>query len=133
TCTAVLIDESLGGPSIDPVPPFEGSEAHLAEFQAGGAETLGFHVSWGYPIRRLPWFRSHPTFSRSRMYDWLVAAVLGTVQALTEFLPTPSSAHVRIVGELMLAGNDPAAFFNGIIQIGSDAAVVADLGRDIAT
>src|SRR5699024_7435504 len=45
TCTAVLIDESLGGPSIDPVPPFESSEAHLAEFQAGGAESLVFHAS----------------------------------------------------------------------------------------
>ncbi|MGV2481888.1 UNVERIFIED_CONTAM: UDP-diphosphatase, partial [Salmonella enterica subsp. enterica serovar Weltevreden] len=36
------------------------------------------------------------------MYDWLVAAVLGIVQALTEFLPISSSAHVRIVGEWLL-------------------------------
>jgi undecaprenyl pyrophosphate phosphatase UppP len=63
------------------------------------------------------------------MYDWLVAAVLGIVQALTEFLPISSSAHVRIVGELMLPGDDPGAFFTAIIQIGTEAAVVVYFWR----
>ena len=67
------------------------------------------------------------------MYDWLVAAVLGIVQALTEFLPISSSAHVRIVGELMLPGSDPGAFFTAIIQIGTEAAVVVYFWRDIVT
>ena len=67
------------------------------------------------------------------MYDWLVAAVLGIVQALTEFLPISSSAHVRIVGELMLPGSDPGAFFTAIIQIGTEAAVVVYFWRDIVS
>ena len=67
------------------------------------------------------------------MYDWLVAAVLGLVQALTEFLPISSSAHVRIVGELMLPGSDPGAFFTAIIQIGTEAAVVVYFWRDIVS
>lgn len=67
------------------------------------------------------------------MYDWLVAAVLGIVQALTEFLPISSSAHVRIVGEFMLPGQDPGAFFTAIIQIGTEAAVVVYFWRDIVS
>ena len=67
------------------------------------------------------------------MYDWLVAAVLGIVQALTEFLPVSSSAHVRIVGELMLPGSDPGAFFTAIIQIGTEAAVVVYFWSDIVS
>lgn len=67
------------------------------------------------------------------MYDWLVAAVLGIVQALTEFLPISSSAHVRIVGEVMLPGKDPGAFFTAIIQIGTEAAVVVYFWRDIVS
>lgn len=67
------------------------------------------------------------------MYEWLVAAVLGIVQALTEFLPISSSAHVRIVGEFMLPGRDPGAFFTAIIQIGTEAAVVVYFWRDIVS
>ncbi|WP_309130239.1 undecaprenyl-diphosphate phosphatase [Brevibacterium sp.] len=67
------------------------------------------------------------------MYDWLVAAVLGIVQALTEFLPISSSAHVRIVGEWMLPGQDPGAFFTAIIQIGTELAVVVYFWKDIVT
>lgn len=67
------------------------------------------------------------------MYEWLVAAVLGIVQALTEFLPISSSAHVRIVGEFLLPGEDPGAFFTAIIQIGTEAAVVVYFWRDIVS
>ena len=40
---------------------------------------------------------------------------------------------MRIVGELMLPGSDPGAFFTAIIQIGTEAAVVVYFWRDIVT
>jgi undecaprenyl-diphosphatase len=53
----------------------------------------------------------------------LEAIVLGLVQGLTEFLPISSSAHLRIVGGLIGAG-DPGAAFTAITQIGTETAVV---------
>lgn len=58
--------------------------------------------------------------------------MLGVVQALTEFLPVSSSAHVRIVGQLLPGGADPGAAFTAIIQIGTEAAVLLYFRRDIA-
>ncbi len=55
--------------------------------------------------------------------------ILGLVQGLTEFLPISSSAHLRIVGDLM--GADPGAAFTAITQIGTEAAVVLYFRRDI--
>ena len=60
---------------------------------------------------------------------WLEALILGLVQGLTEFLPISSSAHLRIVGDLM--GTDPGAAFTAITQIGTEAAVVLYFRRDI--
>ncbi|MFD2839474.1 undecaprenyl-diphosphate phosphatase [Populibacterium corticicola] len=58
------------------------------------------------------------------------AIILGLVQGLTEFLPISSSAHLRIVGELI--GNaDPGAAFTAITQIGTEAAVLLYFRRDI--
>ena len=37
--------------------------------------------------------------------NFFQAIFLGLVQALTEYLPVSSSAHVRIVGDLMLGGD----------------------------
>lgn len=54
---------------------------------------------------------------------WFEAIILGLVQGLTEFLPISSSAHLRIVGDLM-GGRDPGAAFTAITQIGTEAAVV---------
>lgn len=59
------------------------------------------------------------------------AIVLGLVQGLTEFLPVSSSAHLRIVGELIGSG-DPGAAFTAITQIGTEAAVLLYFRRDIA-
>ena len=59
------------------------------------------------------------------------AVVLGLVQGLTEFLPVSSSAHLRIVGELMGSG-DPGAAFTAITQIGTETAVLLYFRRDIA-
>lgn len=66
----------------------------------------------------------------SDMSAWQ-AIVLGFVQGLTEFLPISSSAHLRIVGELM-GGVDPGAAFTAITQIGTESAVLLYFRRDIA-
>lgn len=67
----------------------------------------------------------------SRPVTWWEAVVLGVVQALTEFLPVSSSAHVRIVGQLLPGGTDPGAAFTAIIQIGTEAAVLLYFRQDI--
>ena len=63
--------------------------------------------------------------------DWIVAVILGIVQGLTEFLPISSSAHLRIVGELLMPGRDPGAFFTAIVQIGTETAVLVYFWKDI--
>ena len=62
---------------------------------------------------------------------FLEALFLGLVQGLTEFLPISSSAHLRIVGEFLLPGEDPGAFFTAIVQIGTETAVLVYFWRDI--
>ncbi len=57
------------------------------------------------------------------------AIILGLVQGLTEFLPVSSSAHLRIVGELM--GGDPGAAFTAITQLGTETAVLLYFRHDI--
>jgi undecaprenyl-diphosphatase len=59
------------------------------------------------------------------------AIILGLVQGLTEFLPISSSAHLRILGELLPGAQDPGAAFTAITQIGTEAAVVLFFWRDI--
>lgn len=59
------------------------------------------------------------------------AILLGLVQGLTEFLPISSSAHLRIVGELIGSG-DPGAAFTAITQIGTEAAVIIYYRQKIA-
>ena len=61
----------------------------------------------------------------------LEAIILGFVQGLTEFLPVSSSAHLRILGELLPSAQDPGAAFTAITQIGTEAAVVLFFWRDI--
>ncbi len=62
--------------------------------------------------------------------SYLEALVLGIVQGLTEFLPISSSAHLRIVGDLM--GSDPGAAFTAVTQLGTETAVLLYFARDIA-
>jgi undecaprenyl-diphosphatase len=64
------------------------------------------------------------------MGDWLQATLLGLLQGLTEFLPVSSSAHLRIVPEL-LGWGDPGAAFTAIIQIGTEVAVLLYFAKDI--
>lgn len=56
--------------------------------------------------------------------NWWEAVILGLVQGLTEFLPVSSSAHLRIVGAVMLDGQDVGATFTAVTQIGTEAAVL---------
>ena len=62
--------------------------------------------------------------------NFIQSIFLGLVQALTEYLPVSSSAHIRIVGDLMI-GRDPGAAFTAIIQIGTELAVILYYRRDI--
>ncbi|MCQ9366786.1 undecaprenyl-diphosphate phosphatase [Brevibacterium sp. 50QC2O2] len=63
--------------------------------------------------------------------DWLIAAIMGIVQGLTEFLPISSSAHLSIVGEFLMPGREPGSFFTAIIQLGTEAAVLVYFWNDI--
>ncbi|WP_300767350.1 undecaprenyl-diphosphatase UppP [uncultured Bifidobacterium sp.] len=63
--------------------------------------------------------------------NFFQAIILGLVQALTEYLPVSSSAHIRIIGDLML-GSDPGAAFTAIIQLGTELAVILYFRHDIA-
>ncbi|HEY8207234.1 MAG TPA: undecaprenyl-diphosphate phosphatase [Myxococcaceae bacterium] len=60
----------------------------------------------------------------------LEAIVLGLVQGVTEFLPISSTAHLRIVPEL-LGWGDPGAAFSAVIQLGTVAAVLIYFRRDL--
>ncbi|HEU0214589.1 MAG TPA: undecaprenyl-diphosphate phosphatase [Jiangellaceae bacterium] len=64
------------------------------------------------------------------MTEWVQALVLGVLQGLTEFLPISSSAHLRIVPEV-LGWDDPGAAFTAVIQIGTETAVILYFARDI--
>jgi undecaprenyl-diphosphatase len=57
------------------------------------------------------------------------AILLGLVQGLTEFLPISSSAHLRIVGDIM--GSDPGSAFTAIVQLGTETAVLIYFWNDI--
>jgi len=61
----------------------------------------------------------------------LHAIVLGVVQGLTEFLPISSTAHLRIVPDV-LGWDDPGAAFTAVIQLGTAAAVVIHFAPDLA-
>jgi undecaprenyl-diphosphatase len=62
--------------------------------------------------------------------SWVQALVLGFVQGLTEFLPISSSAHLRIVSELLF-DDDAGASFTAVTQLGTEAAVLIYFARDI--
>lgn len=63
---------------------------------------------------------------------WWEAVVLGLVQGLTEFLPISSSAHLRVVGELLPYGRDAGAAFTAVTQLGTETAVLLYFRRDVA-
>ncbi len=62
--------------------------------------------------------------------DFIQSIVLGVVQGLTEFLPISSTAHLRIVPEL-LKWEDPGTEFSAVIQLGTLIAVLLYFRYDI--
>jgi undecaprenyl-diphosphatase len=58
------------------------------------------------------------------------AVVLGLVQGLTEFLPISSTAHLRIVPEL-LGWTDPGSAYSALIQLGTLAAILLAMRQDV--
>lgn len=65
----------------------------------------------------------------SDMHSLLVAAILGVVEGLTEFLPVSSTGHMIIVGHLLRFEGDTAKTFEVVIQLGSILAVVVMFWR----
>src|SRR5271169_3337692 len=60
----------------------------------------------------------------------LRATVLGIVQGVTEFLPISSTAHLRIVPEL-LGWPDAGAAYTAMIQLGTVAATIVYFWKDL--
>ena len=65
----------------------------------------------------------------SDMHSLLVAAILGVVEGLTEFLPVSSTGHMIIIGHLLGFEGDTAKTFEVVIQLGSILAVVVMFWR----
>jgi undecaprenyl-diphosphatase len=69
------------------------------------------------------------------MYSLFLAAVLGIIQGVTEFLPVSSTAHL-LISERLLGFDDPGGVFTVMIQLGSIFAVMwlyRDKLMDVAT
>lgn len=62
--------------------------------------------------------------------DLIQAVVYGIVQGLTEWLPISSTAHIRVLPELV-GWQDPGSAFTASIQLGTLFAVVLYFARDL--
>jgi len=62
--------------------------------------------------------------------DLIQALVLGFIQGLTEFLPISSTAHLRIVPEI-LEWDDPGSEFSAVIHLGTLIAIIIYFRQDV--
>lgn len=62
---------------------------------------------------------------------WL-AALLGLIQGLTEYIPVSSTAHLRVASAVTGQG-DTGAAYTAVIQLGTLAAVLAYFAKDLVT
>jgi undecaprenyl-diphosphatase len=67
---------------------------------------------------------------RRNFLSWWLAAAMGVVQGVTEFLPISSSAHLRILPALF-DQKDPGASFTAVIQIGTIFSVLIFFKNDL--
>ena len=58
------------------------------------------------------------------MWDLIEAAILGVVEALTEFLPVSSTGHLIVASELMGFGGSSGKVFEVVIQTGAILAIL---------
>jgi len=58
------------------------------------------------------------------MLDWWIAAVMGVVEGVTEFLPVSSTGHLILAGHLLGFTGQKASCFDVFIQLGAIFAVV---------
>lgn len=65
----------------------------------------------------------------SDLHSLIIAAILGIVEGLTEFLPVSSTGHMIIVGHLLGFEGETADTFEVVIQLGSILAVVVVFWR----
>jgi undecaprenyl-diphosphatase len=69
---------------------------------------------------------------RRNSLSWWLAAAMGVVQGVTEFLPISSSAHLRILPALV-GQKDPGASFTAVIQIGTIFSVLIYFKNDLVS
>src|SRR5262245_7714839 len=108
-----------GHPGVPAAQPHGGGKAR----SAGQRSSPGRRPNLWSP----PWHLGPRARYRRAVSLWL-AALLGLVQGVTEFLPISSTAHLRIVPAL-LGQPDPGAAFSAVIQLGTLAAVIAYFAR----
>jgi|GEM_PF-519003 len=63
----------------------------------------------------------------------ILAAVLGFTQAVTEFLPISSTAHIRIASSILTQGRDIGLTGSNILQLGTILAVISYFYKDLVT
>ena len=102
--------------------------AHAAASAAGASSTSG--VSGGIHLENVSALAAATSADTSTHMTWLQTIILSLVQGLTEFLPVSSSAHLRIVSQL-LWGQDAGASFTAVVQLGTEAAVLVFFAKDI--